>query len=160
MPVTFPYVPGLLSFRECPPVLKAFEQLNTRPDVVLCDGQGRAHPRRIGYACHLGLWLDLPTIGCAKSILVGEHGKLGLKRGDRAPLIDRDEIVGAALRTRARVKPLYISVGHRCDLESAIAVVLSTIRLFRLPIPARMAHAYVNDLRRSSGADASDPDSV
>ena len=150
LPVTFPYVPGLLSFREIPPLLKAFEQLKTRPDVVLCDGQGIAHPRRIGLASHLGLWLDMPTIGCAKSLLVGEYADLGPNRGDRAPLIDREDVVGAALRTRARVKPLFVSVGNGCDLDSAVAVVLSTIRRYRHPLPARLAHDYVNELRRSA----------
>lgn len=150
MPVSFPYVPGLLSFREIPPLLEVFQRLRSDPDVVLCDGQGIAHPRRIGLASHLGLWLDLPTIGCAKSLLVGKYDGLGGKRGDRAPLIDRGEVVGTALRTRANVKPLFVSVGHDCDLESAVAVVLSTIRRYRHPVPARLAHHYVNELRRDS----------
>jgi deoxyribonuclease V len=147
-PARFPYIPGLLSFREAPGLIKAFEKLKTVPDVVLCDGQGIAHPRRLGIASHLGLWLDLPTIGCAKSWLFGNYEEPGPNRGDRAPLIDRGEVIGAVVRTRARVQPVYVSPGHRCDLESAIAVVLATVPKYRLPVPARLAHEYVNQLRR------------
>jgi deoxyribonuclease V len=150
-PARFPYVPGLLSFREAPPVLEAFERLKTRPDVVLCDGQGIAHPRRLGLACHLGLWLGLPTIGCAKSRLVGRYDEPGPERGARTPLVDRGEVVGAVVRTRARVKPLYVSPGHLCDLEGAVSVVLATATKFRLPAPARMAHDHVNAMRRAAG---------
>lgn len=145
---TFPYVPGLLTFREAPPLIEAFAQLATRPDVVLVDGQGIAHPRRIGIASHLGLWLGIPTIGCAKSRLCGTYAEPGARRGDRSPLVDGDEVIGAVLRTRDRVKPLYISSGHLCDLESAVAVVLGATRGLRLPVPARMAHMLVNELRR------------
>ncbi|HMB03962.1 MAG TPA: deoxyribonuclease V [Isosphaeraceae bacterium] len=151
----FPYVPGLLSFREAPPVLEAFARLEARPDVVICDGQGIAHPRRIGLASHLGLWLGLPTIGCAKSLLCGEYDEPGPDRGDRSPLIDRGEVVGSVVRTRSRIKPLFISPGHLCDLEGAIAVVLATSVKYRLPVPSRMAHDYVNELRRA--ADAGEP---
>jgi deoxyribonuclease V len=146
---SFPYVPGLLSFREAPVVLDAFRKLTTRPDVVLCDGQGIAHPRRIGLASHLGLWLDLPTIGCAKSLLCGKFDEPGPTRGDRSPLVDRGEVIGSVVRTRSRVSPVYVSPGHLCDLEGAVAVTLATSVKYRLPIPARMAHDYVNDIRRA-----------
>lgn len=145
---SFPYVPGLLSFREAPAVLKAFEALRTRPDVVLCDGQGYAHPRRMGLACHLGLWLGLPTIGCAKSRLCGTYDEPGPRAGDRSPLIDEDEVVGAVVRTRAKVKPLFVSPGHLCDIEGAVSVVLATAPKYRLPVPARAAHDYVNTIRK------------
>jgi deoxyribonuclease V len=115
---TFPYVPGLLSFRETPPLLEAWERLEARPGALICDGQGMAHPRRFGIACHLGLLLDLPTVGCAKSILTGRHEPVGDTPGDWAPLTDRGEVIGAALRTRVGVSPVYVSVGHRFDLES------------------------------------------
>lgn len=147
---TFPYVPGLLSFREIPPVLEVFEKLKTRPDVVLCDGQGIAHPRRVGLASHLGLWLDLPTIGCAKSRLIGEHEEPGPARGARSPLVDNGEVIGAVLRTRDRVKPLYVSTGHQVDLESAVAVTLDCAVKHRLPVPARLAHVYVNEIRSAA----------
>jgi len=147
---TFPYVPGLLSFREAPVVLECFRKLTTRPDVVLCDGQGIAHPRRIGLACHLGLWLDLPTIGCAKSLLCGTFAELGPERGARSPLIDRGDLVGAVVRTRARVSPVYVSPGHRCDLEGAVAVTLACAVKYRLPVPAQLAHGYVNEMRRAN----------
>jgi deoxyribonuclease V len=148
-PVTFPYVPGLLSFREIPPLLMAFEQISTVPDVVLGDGQGIAHPRRIGFAAHLGLWLDLPTIGCAKSRLFGTFDEPGSKRGQTSPLHDHDEVIGSVVRTRDRTKPLFVSVGHRCNLQAAVDLVLETAPRTRLPEPARMAHAYVNELRRT-----------
>jgi deoxyribonuclease V len=147
---TFPYVPGLFSFREAPVVLEAFGRLAARPDVVLCDGQGIAHPRRIGLASHLGLWLDLPTIGCAKSRLCGTYDEPGPDRGDRSPLMDDESVIGAVVRTRSRVKPLYVSPGHRCNLEGAVAVTLATTVKYRLPVPAQMAHFYVNEIR---GAD-------
>jgi deoxyribonuclease V len=148
MRVTFPYVPGYLSFREVPPLLEAFRRLDAEPDVVLCDGQGLAHPRRLGLACHLGLWLDRPTVGCAKSRLIGTFDEPGPLRGARSPLVDRGEVVGAVLRSRDRTKPLFVSPGHRCDLEGAVGVVMACLRRTRLPEPARMAHDYVNALRR------------
>lgn len=138
--VDFPYVPGLLSFREAPLVLKAFEILETIPDLVLVDGQGIAHPRRIGLASHLGLFLDVPTIGCAKSRLCGRHGKLGDEAGSNTELIDDGEIIGVALRTKLRTKPLYISVGHMIDLQMAVHWVLECCRGYRLPEPTRLAH--------------------
>jgi deoxyribonuclease V len=149
---TFPYVPGLLSFREAPVLLEAFRKVTTRPDVVLCDGQGIAHPRRVGLACHLGLWLDLPTIGCAKSLLCGTYDEPGPDKGDRSPLVDRGDVIGAVVRTRARVSPVYVSPGHRCDLEGAVATTLACTVKYRLPVPARMAHDYVNEIRRREGA--------
>jgi deoxyribonuclease V len=138
-PTTFPYVPGLLSFREIPALLKAFEQLQQVPDLILCDGQGIAHPRRLGIASHLGLLLNCPTIGVAKSRLVGIHDEVPEARGNWAILHDRSEIIGAVLRTRLRVKPLYISTGHRIGLESAIAWVMNCCTRYRLPEPTRLA---------------------
>jgi deoxyribonuclease V len=145
----FPYVPGLLSFREAPAVIEAFERLTVRPDVLVCDGQGIAHPRRLGLASHLGLWLNLPTIGCAKSWLHGAYEEPGLTRGDWSPLTDAGETIGAVVRTRTRVKPLFVSPGHLCDLAGAIAVVLAASPTYRQPITSRLAHQYVNDLRRA-----------
>jgi deoxyribonuclease V len=147
---TYPYVPGLLSFRETPPLLEAWEQLGERPDALICDGQGLAHPRRFGIACHLGLLLDLPTVGCAKSILTGRHGPVGDTPGDWTPLTDRGETVGAALRTRAGVSPVYVSVGHRCDLPGALALVRRCAGPTRVPETTRHAHLFVNALRREA----------
>lgn len=145
----FPYVPGLLSFREAPALLAAFAQLKTDPDVVLFDGQGIAHPRRLGIAAHLGLWLDRPSIGCAKSVLVGTHRELGGRAGAVASLQHHGEEVGAALRTKDHVRPVYVSVGHRIDLASALRVTLECCRGYRIPEPIRQAHLYVNALRRA-----------
>ena len=146
----FPYVPGLLSFRECPALLKAMSRLKHRPDVVLCDAQGWAHPRRFGLACHFGLLLDLPSVGCAKSVLVGEYEGLGQAAGSRAALVDRGEVVGMAVRTRTGVAPVYVSVGHKIDLASAVEVVLRAAARYRLPEPTRLAHLHVNALRRAN----------
>ena len=145
--VTFPYVPGLLSFRELPVVLEAFRHLSLIPDVVLVDGQGIAHPRRLGIASHLGLWLDLPTVGCAKSRLCGDHGDPGALRGEWARLMDGDEEIGRVVRTRNRVRPLYVSPGHRVSVERAMQVVLACGRGYRLPEPTRQAHIESNRLR-------------
>jgi deoxyribonuclease V len=153
---TFPYVPGLLSFREAPPVIDAFRRLTVRPQVLICDGQGIAHPRRLGLASHLGLWLGIPTIGCAKSQLCGDYREPGPARGDWSPLTDGDETIGAVLRTRARVKPLYVSPGHLCDLTGAIAAVLAATRKYRLPETTRLAHNFVNELRRQGGPESGD----
>ena len=138
--INFPYVPGLLSFREMPLLLQAFEQISQAPDLVLVDGQGIAHPRRIGLASHLGLWLGLPTIGCAKSRLCGEHEIPPLEAGSSVELADNGEVIGAVLRTKAGVKPLYISIGHMIDLPSAVHFVLGCCRGYRLPEPTRLAH--------------------
>lgn len=138
-PTRFPYVPGLLSFRELPAVLDAFERLPETPDLVLCDGQGIAHPRRLGIASHLGLWLDLPTIGVGKSRLVGTHGEVPEEKGAWCALEDRGETIGAVVRTRAGVRPVYVSSGHRVSLPSAIAWVLACTTRYRLPETTRAA---------------------
>ncbi len=139
-PTRFPYVPGLLSFREAPAILEALSQLSQSPDLLLCDGQGRAHPRRCGLACHLGLLSGIPSIGAAKSRLCGKSAPLGEQRGDWQPLLDGDEVIGVVLRTRQGVKPLYISIGHRIDLLSAIEYVLACTPRYRLPETTRQAH--------------------
>jgi deoxyribonuclease V len=145
----FPYIPGLLSFREIPPLLKAFRRLRARPDAVLVDGQGVAHPRRCGLASHLGLVLDLPTVGCAKSLLIGEYGEPGPRRGSASDLLDGGELIGRVLRTRDRVAPLFVSVGHKISLDAAVALVLQCAPRYRLPETTRQAHALVNKLRNS-----------
>jgi deoxyribonuclease V len=145
----FPYVPGYLSFRELPPLLAAFERLRLRPDLVLCDGHGRAHPRRFGLACHLGVALDLPVIGCAKSRLIGEHREPGPRRGAHTALRDGREGIGEVLRTREGVAPVYISIGHRVSLATARRLVLRFTPRFRVAEPIRAAHAEVNRLRRA-----------
>lgn len=147
--VDFPYIPGLLSFRELPVLLAAFRRLKTIPEVVLVDGQGIAHPRRIGLASHLGLWLNLPTVGCAKSRLCGVHAEPGAKRGEAAPLWLADEVVGMVLRTREKVKPLYVSPGHLLDVESATRLTLACTRRYRMPEPTRLAHHLTNQLRKA-----------
>ena len=144
---SFPYVPGLLSFRELPILLQAFTRLATVPDVILADAQGVAHPRRLGLACHLGLWLDLPTIGCAKSRLCGAHEEPGSEKGCWMPLLDDGEEIGRVVRTRARVKPLYISPGHKVGFDAALEIVLQCSRGYRLPEPTRQAHLLSNKLR-------------
>lgn len=136
----FPYIPGYLSFRETPLIIEAWQKLSIRPDLLIVDGQGIAHPRRLGVASHLGLLLDIPTIGCAKSRLIGECGCLPDEAGSYSLLTDKGEIIGAAVRTRKSVKPLYVSIGHKIDLESAIRWVLNCCRGFRLPEPTRLAH--------------------
>jgi deoxyribonuclease V len=138
--VTFPYVPGLLSFRESPLILAVCEELEHTPDLILVDGQGIAHPRRLGLASHLGLFWDKPTIGCAKSRLCGEHKPVPQEQGSYTELVAHSEVVGAAVRTKAGVAPLYISIGHKVDLESAIDWVLRCCRNQRLPEPTRLAH--------------------
>ena len=138
--LAFPYIPGLLSFREAPLVLAACEKLAVIPDLILVDGQGMAHPRRMGLASHLGLFLDIPTIGCAKSRLCGRHEEPGNEPGSYAELVDNGEVIGAALRTKLNVKPVYVSIGHKIDLKAAIYWVLECCRGYRLPEPARLAH--------------------
>ncbi|MEM1115084.1 MAG: endonuclease V [Bacteroidota bacterium] len=140
-PTPFPYVPGLLSFREVPAILPALERLRAQPDVYMLDAQGRAHPRRFGLACHLGVLLDAPALGVAKSILVGTvEGELGEAKGSGAPLVHRGEVVGQALRTRERVKPVYVSVGHRVTLRDAARLSLALAERVKLPQPTHLAH--------------------
>lgn len=138
--IPFPYVPGLLSFRECPSILAAAEKLRIEPDLIMVDGQGIAHPRRLGIATHLGLLFDKPTIGCAKTRLTGKHEEPALEAGSCVDLWDRDELIGAVLRTKKKCRPLYISIGHKIDLPMAIKLVLVCGRGYRLPEPTRMAH--------------------
>lgn len=140
VPTSFPYVPGLLSFREVPAVLEAMQRLEQRPDLLLCDGQGTAHPRRFGIACHLGVLTNIPSIGVAKSRLLGNHGELGEEKGSWVPLMDHQEQIGAVLRSRSRVKPLFISTGHRISLETAIKYVLACTTRYRLPETTRRSH--------------------
>jgi deoxyribonuclease V len=147
--LTFPYVPGLLSFREAPAVLAAIRKLKTEPDAFLFDGQGYAHPRRLGLACHVGLFIDRPSVGCAKSRLTGEHAAPGTARGATVPLYDGDERIGAVVRTRPNVTPVYVSVGHRMDLERAVELVLACANRYRLPEPTRLADQLVGRLRYS-----------
>ena len=145
--VTFPYIPGLLSFREAPVCIKAAEKLKTIPDVFVIDGQGIAHQRRLGLACHLGLFLDKPTIGCAKSRLIGRYEDVDLKKSSYSWLRDKDEIIGAVVRTRERVKPVFVSVGHKSLLEDAIELILACVTKYRLPEPTRLAHQVVSKFR-------------
>ena len=139
-PVRFPYIPGLLSFREIPPLLTAFAELQTEPDLVIVDGQGIAHPRRFGLASHLGLILDKPTIGCAKSRLWGRYEEPDAEQGAYTYLTDKEEVIGAAVRTRANVRVVYVSIGHRISLDSARTWVLACCRGYRLPETTRYAH--------------------
>jgi len=140
LPVSFPYVPGLLAFREGPVVFAALERLTSEPDVLMFDAQGLAHPRRMGLATHLGILLDMPAVGCAKSRLCGREVVPGEEKGSWTPLEDRGEVIGAVVRTRSRVRPVYVSVGHRVDLETAVFLVLSCATKYRLPEPTRWAH--------------------
>ncbi|MFI5110944.1 MAG: endonuclease V, partial [Terriglobales bacterium] len=154
-PLKFPYVPGLLSFREIPVVLAALGKLRHLPDLILCDAQGYAHPRRFGLASHLGVLLDCPTIGCAKSLLVGKHAEPPRARGAWTPIVDadargRDEVIGAALRTREGVQPIYVSQGHRVSLATAIQLALQVSDGFRIPRPTREADQYVRAIRRAA----------
>jgi len=145
--VTFPYIPGLLSFREIPALLDTFGELLHPPDAVMLDGQGIAHPRRFGLACHLGLWLNLPCVGCAKSWLAGDHAEPGPDAGDATPLAIGGETVGAVVRSATGVKPVYVSPGHRIDVASATALVRATLSGYRHPAPTREAHMAANRLR-------------
>lgn len=148
----FPYISGLFSFREVPPLLEAWKKLNVEPDVVVLDGQGIAHPRRFGIASHIGLVLDKPTIGCAKTILVGKYHDLPTYAGSTAPLMDRGEQVGMVLRTQNKVRPIFISVGHLIDLVDSLKVIKNTIGKYRIPAPTREAHLLVNKARVEAGA--------
>lgn len=145
----FPYVPGLLSFRETPVLLAAFARLRTAPDLILIDGHGRAHPRLFGIACHIGVLFDKPTIGCAKSLLVGEYDEPAPKAGSVAPLFLHDERVGIVLRTRENVKPIFVTQGHRVSLNTAVELVRQCLDGFRIPKPTREADHYVRELRRA-----------
>ena len=150
--LAIPYIPGFLSFREAPLILAACERLAVTPDLILVDGQGVAHPRRLGLASHLGLFLNTPTIGCAKSLLCGRHEVPGGKPGSYAEVIDKGETIGVALRTKLGVKPIYVSIGHKVDLQSAIYWVLECGRGYRLPEPTRLAHlAAGGNLERKRG---------
>jgi deoxyribonuclease V len=151
VPLGFPYVPGLLSFREIPALLAALKKLKELPDLLFCDGQGYAHPRRLGLASHLGVLLDKPSIGCAKSILIGTHGTLSKKAGSWTALIDEKvdgERIGAAVRTRDGVRPVYVSQGHRVSLETAIRLTLQVTDGLRIPCPTRMADHFAGEIKR------------
>ena len=148
LPIQFPYVPGLLSFRETPVAIKALEKLTVAPDLILCDGQGLAHPRRFGIACHIGLITNTPTLGVAKSLLVGKFDNLGETRGNTAPLIYKNEQVGTALRTKDKVQPVYVSVGHRISLATATDYVLQCAPKYRLPETTRLADKMASYRKR------------
>ncbi len=154
----FPYVPGLLSFRESPAGLAVWERLRTRPDCLLCDGHGYAHPRRFGFACHFGLLVDLPTVGCAKSVLAGEFREPDEKRGSLSDLMLDGEAVGAVVRTRDGTRPVFVSVGHKVSLRRAVETVLMCSPTYRIPEPIRQAHALVNRLRRVERSGPGDED--
>jgi deoxyribonuclease V len=153
----FPYVPGLFSFREVPPLIRAFERLKRRPDAVIFDGQGLAHPRRLGLACHAGLLLLTPTVGCAKSRLVGEHGPVPTRRGARADLRLEGEVVGAVVRTRRAVSPVFVSPGHLADVDSAVDLVMRVSPRYRIPEPVRLAHRATSTLMRERDPTLSPP---
>lgn len=150
--IRFPYVPGLFAFREAPAVLKALERLETRPQLLICDGHGIAHPRRFGLASHVGVLAEIPTIGCAKSRLCGTFADPGVNRGSSSSIIDRGETVGTVLRTRSGVKPVFVSIGHRIDLATAEWIILSCTTCYRLPEPLRLAHrAATESLQQQIG---------
>lgn len=147
MAAEFPYVPGLFSFREMPVILKAFEKLELKPEVIICDGHGLAHPRRFGLACHLGVSLDIPTIGCGKTCLFGKYGVVGIERGSNTDLIDdvTNEVIGKVLRTQNGINPVFVSVGHKVSLEAACKIVLQLATTYRLPETTRVADAYARE---------------
>lgn len=146
-PATFPYIPGLLVFREGPALIEAFQKIATNPDVIIFDGQGIAHPRGIGIATHMGILLDEPSIGCAKTVLVGDYAEPEETAGSQSPLIKEGVELGVALRTKNRVEPVFVSIGHKIDLKTAIKIVLECTRGYRLPEPVRQAHIVSNKLR-------------
>ncbi|MCX8082814.1 MAG: deoxyribonuclease V [bacterium] len=148
LPVTFPYIPGFLAFREGPVLLKVFEKIINTPDVIIFDGQGIAHPRRMGIATHLGILLNKPSIGCAKSVLVGEYLFPEKEKGRYSLLKDKGEFIGAVLRTKEGVNPVFISPGHKIDLLNSIDIVLKCTTIYRLPEPVRQAHIFVNELKK------------
>jgi deoxyribonuclease V len=145
---SFPYIPGLLTFREGPALLEAFRRLRSEPEVIFFDGQGVAHPRGLGIASHMGVLLDRPAVGVAKSLLLGTAAEPGAPRGSTSPILRGGETIGMAVRTKERTQPLYVSVGHRIDLVQAVDLVLATSRGYRLPEPTRQAHLYANAVRR------------
>jgi len=145
---SFPYIPGLLAFREMPVLMKAWNQLEYKPDVLLLDGHGIAHPRRMGIATHFGIEVDHPTIGCAKNILTGTHGELGIKKGEKADLVDNDEKIGIVLRSRREVNPIYVSPGYNCSFGDAYEIVMQSLTTYKLPKTTRLAHQWANKLRR------------
>lgn len=151
--VQFPYIPGLFSFRELPPVIQAFQQIKTPPQLIVCDGQGLAHPRRFGLASHLGLLLDMPTIGCGKTRLLGEFEKPGADRGAMSPLIDHGEVIGSVLRTQDGIKPIFVSVGHKISLATACDWILKLAPRYRLPETTRQADQLVNRVLSGVGSD-------
>jgi len=153
----FPYVPGYLSFREAPLVLEAIERLKVQPDLLMVDGQGYAHPRRFGIACHLGVFLDKPSIGCAKSVLTGHYDELGLNPGDQQPLTNRGEVIGMAVRTKLRTNPLIISIGHKIDLATAVDFVQKCLRGYRLPETTRAAHNFAGSAEAFPSPDVTAP---
>lgn len=140
LPVQFPYVPGFLSFREVPVLMQALESLTITPELILCDGQGIAHPRRFGLACHIGVTTGIPSIGVGKTRLIGKHDEPGNNKGDWSKLLHNDELIGAALRTRTNIKPIYVSIGHNISLDSAITKALECCPKYRLPETTRLAH--------------------
>lgn len=144
----FPYIPGLLAFRELPVLLKAWNQLQLKPDVLILDGYGIAHPRRMGIATHFGIEVDHPTVGCAKNILTGTHGELAIKKGATAKIKDGEETVGLALRSRSNVNPVYVSPGHQCTFEDAYSTVMKVLTKYKQPRTTRLAHQWANKLRR------------
>ena len=150
-PLSFPYIPGLLSFREAPVLLAALAKLKNRPDAILCDGHGLAHPRRFGIACHIGVLAGLPSVGCGKSRLVGTHRDPGPRRGSRTRLVDRGDLLGRVIRTREAVKPIYVSIGHRIDLATAEKLVLRCAIGYRLPEPTRLADKLVAQVKKTTG---------
>ena len=152
-PLTFPYVPGLLAFREIPSIVGALEEVRSEIDAVIFDAHGLAHPRGLGLASHLGLFLDVPAVGCAKSRLVGEHEETGVEKGSTTDLVYRNKVVGKVVRTRTGVSPVYVSVGNRIDLDGAVDLVLRCCTRYRLPETTRQAHNAANRLRRGEGPD-------
>lgn len=162
MHITFPYITGLFSFREIPPLLEAYKKLDIKPDLVICDAQGIAHPRRFGMACHLGIELDLPTIGCGKTRLVGiyDKEKLGTERGSQLDLTYKNEVVGKVLRTRKNTNPLFISVGHKINIETAIEWVLKMSPKYRLPETTRQADKLVGELMQKNIVDLNKDESL
>lgn len=145
---SFPYIPGLLAFREMPVLLKAWNQLKVKPDVLIMDGHGLAHPRRMGIATHFGIEVDYPTVGCAKNILTGSHGDLDLRKGEYVPLKDGDERVGMVLRSRTNVNPVYISPGHKLSFDDTYSIVMKSLTKYKLPRTTRLAHQWANKLRK------------